>query len=318
MTVNHRGREGCFFGIVRERILNMTSPVPHGLPNLGFGIGVRREYVSDILDDWPPVDWFEIVSENFLGTGGRAARNLERIAERYPIVMHGVSMSIGTTNPIDFDFLRQLKHLAQRCNSHWISDHLCWTGLGHHNSNDLLPVPYTEEALMHVAERVRIVQDFLEQPIALENPSTYLEFTDSTMTEWEFLTRLTEESGCMLLLDINNIYVSCFNHGWDSSEYLASIPYHRVVQFHLAGHSNMGTHIIDTHDDHVIDEVWPMFAEAHRRSGGRATLLEWDANIPDFATVHAEALKAKSVAESAAADGTADTANSEVADVLSA
>ena len=297
----------------------MTSPVPNRLPNLGYGIGVRREYVSDIIDGWPPVDWFEIITENFLGTGGHPMTRLDMIAERYPIAMHGVSMSIGTSNPLDFDYLRQLKHLSQRVNAHWISDHLCWTGLGHHNSNDLLPVPYTEEALAHVTERVRIVQDFLEQPIALENPSTYLEFVDSTMTEWEFLRRLTEDSGCMLLLDVNNIYVSCFNHGWDSSEYLANIPYEQVVQFHLAGHSNMGTHIIDTHNDHVIDEVWTLFAEAHRRSGGRSTLLEWDDDIPDFATVHGEALKAKQVAEDAEARNSLDTtANVEVNDVLSA
>lgn len=299
----------------------MTSPVPHGLPNLGFGVGVRREYVDHVMTHWPAVDWFEILTENFLGTGGRSTDNMDRIAERYPTAMHGVSMSIGTTNPIDYDYLRQIAHLAQRSRSHWISDHLCWTGLGHHNSNDLLPVPYTEEALAHVVERVGIVQDFLQQPIALENASTYLEFTDSTMTEWEFLRRLTEESGCMLLLDINNIYVSCFNHGWDSSEYLASVPYDRVVQFHLAGHTNKGTHIIDTHDDHVIDEVWDMFAEAHRRSGGRATLLEWDDNIPDFATVHAEALRAKAIAERVDAERAsagAQAEKSEVVDALSA
>lgn len=289
----------------------MTSPVPHGLPDLGFGIGVRREYVNDVLSDWPAIDWFEIISENFLGTGGRPLYNLERIAERYPIVMHGVSMSIGTTAPLDYDYLRQLQHLAQRVDALWLSDHLCWTGLGHHNSHDLLPVPYTEEALAHVVERVRMVQDFLQRPIGLENPSTYLEFTDSTMTEWEFLRRLTEESGCMLLLDINNIYVSCFNHGWNAADYLAGIPYDRVVQFHLAGHTNKGTHIIDTHDDHVIDEVWALYAEAHRRSGGRATLLEWDDNIPDLATVHGEALKAKVVAERVDAER-------ESADVLSA
>lgn len=275
-----------------------TRNAPYGYPHLGYGIGLRIEHVPHILDHQPAIDWFEIISENYLATGGRPRYVLEQVAERYPIVMHGVSMSIGTTDPIDFDYLRQLDRLARQVRARWVTDHICWTGLAHHSSHDLLPVPYNEETLAHLIERVRIVQDFLQRPIGLENPSTYIEFVDSTMSEWEFLAHLTEETGCMLLLDVNNVYVSCFNHGWDAREYLARVPYQSVVQFHLAGHDNQGTHIIDTHDDHVIDEVWALYAEAHRRSGGRATLVEWDARIPDFDVVHGEALEARSVAAS--------------------
>ncbi len=284
----------------------MTSPVPYQLPNLGFGVGLRPDHYEHILDQKPDVDWFEIVSENFLDTDGKPRYYLERVAERYPIVMHGISLSIGTTDPIDFDYLRQLKNLAHRFDPLWVSDHVCWTGLAHHNSHDLLPVPYNEETLSHLVERVRIVQDFLERPLGLENPSTYVEFIDSTMTEWDFLRHLCEETGCMLLLDVNNIYVSCFNHGWDRDAYLDGVPYDKVVQFHLAGHSNEGTHIIDTHGDHVIDEVWDMFKIVHERSGGRATLLEWDYNIPDFEVVHAEALKARDLVMPAAPDTPVD------------
>lgn len=275
----------------------MTSSVPSGLPHLGYGIGLRTVHYQHILDNHPDIDWFEIISDNYVGIGGRPLYVLEQVAERYPIVMHGVSMSIGTADPIDFDYLRHLKHLAQRIRAVWISDHICWTGLAHLTSHDLLPVPYNDDTLAHLVERVRIVQDYMERPLAFENPSTYVEFVDSTMTEWEFLNALCAETGCMLLLDVNNIYVSCFNHGWDANIYMDSVPYDRVVQFHLAGHKNFGTHIIDTHDNHVIDEVWAMYARAHQLSGGRSTLLEWDDNIPEFDVVHAEVLKARDLVE---------------------
>lgn len=277
----------------------MTSPVPYGLPDLGYGVGLRTDHYAHILDEHPEVDWFEIISENFLGTQGRPLYVLDQVAERYPIVMHGVSMSIGTTDPIDFDYLRQLKNLAERVGAVWVSDHICWTGLAQLNSHDLLPVPYNEETLAHLVERIRIVQDFMERPLGFENPSTYVEFVDSTMTEWEFLRRLTEASGCMLLLDVNNVYVSCFNHGWDAEAYMDNVPYDRVVQFHLAGHSNKGTHIIDTHDNYVIPEVWDLYARAHAGTGGRATLLEWDDHIPPFEVVHEEVLKARELVASA-------------------
>ena len=268
----------------------------NGFTDYGVGIGLRIPHYDHILGKKPTVDWFEIISENYLDTDGKPLYYLDRIAERYPMVMHGVSLSIGTTDPIDFDYLRQLKILSHRVDARWISDHVCWTGLAHQNSHDLLPVPYNEEMLAHLVERVRIVQDFLERPIGMENPSSYLEFVDSTMTEWEFLHRLCDETGCMLLLDVNNIYVSCFNHGWDRHAYLDGVPYDRVVQFHLAGHENEGTHIIDTHDNYVLDEVWTMFKTVHERTGGRATLVEWDSSIPDFDVVHGEVLKARDLA----------------------
>lgn len=297
----------------------MTPPVPYGFPHLGYGVGLRDKHYTHVLDTQPDVDWFEIVSENFLSTDGRPLYILDRVAERYPVVMHGVSMSIGTTDPIDFDYLRQLKNLAHRCDARWVSDHVCWTGLAHANSHDLLPVPYNEDTLAHLVERIRILQDYMERPLGFENASSYLEFVDTTMTEWDFLRHLCDETGCFLLLDINNIYVSCFNHGWDRQAYLDGVPWDRVAQFHLAGHSNEGTHIIDTHADHVIDEVWEMYKVAHERSGGRATLVEWDYDIPEFDVVHAEVLEARDLVEPAAADAADDaTEPREVADAVGA
>lgn len=282
------------------------------LPHLGHGIGLRTCHYQHVLDAQPAVDWFEIVSENFMGTGGRPLYVIDQVAERYPVVMHGVSMSIGSTDPIDFDYLRQLKHLAQRVRAAWVSDHLCWTGLAHHNSHDLLPVPYNEETLAHLVDRIRVVQDFLERPVAFENPSSYVEFTSSTMTEWDFLAEMARAADCALLLDVNNVYVSCFNHGWDAEAYLAAIPYERVVQIHLAGHTNHGTHIIDTHTGHVIDEVWALYRRVHEIGGGRSTLIEWDAEIPAFDVVHAESLRAQAEAHAAEASmtemGPGDTA----------
>lgn len=260
--------------------------------DLGIGIGLRTVHFAHILGTTPEIDFFEALSENFMDTGGRPAFVLDQVAERYPIVLHGVSMNIGSSDTLDREYLRKLKALARRADARWISDHLCWTGVSGRNTHDLLPMPYNEEALRHVAERVRIVSDFLEQPLALENASTYAEFTTSTMTEWEFLSRLCEESGCNLLLDVNNIYVSSFNHGFDPNVYIDAIPADRVVQYHLAGHTNYGTHIIDSHSDFVIDEVWALYARACARTGNVSTLLEWDANIPDFETVYAEAMKA--------------------------
>lgn len=262
------------------------------LPDLGFGVGLRTVHFPHILVNHPPVDWFEVLSENFMDTGGRPASVLDQVAERYPVVMHGVSMSVGSTDPIDFDYLRKLKRLAARTRARWISDHLCWTGVSGLNTHDLLPMPYTDESLRHTAERVRIISDFLERPLILENPSTYLEFAESTWTEWDFLSELTERTGCGLLLDVNNVYVSSFNHGFDPFEYVDRIPAGRVVQIHLAGHTNKGTHILDTHSDHVVSEVWRLYRRVSERMGGIATLLEWDEAIPAFDVVHAEALLA--------------------------
>ena len=264
-----------------------------GLPDLGFGIGLRTVHYSHILANRPPIDWFEILSENYLDTGGRPLYVLDQVAERYPVALHGVSMSVGSTEPIDFEYLRKLKALAARCRAHWVSDHLCWTGVAGINTHDLLPMPYTDESLKHVTDRIRVISDFLERPLILENPSTYLEFASSTWTEWDFLAELTRGSGCGLLLDVNNVYVSSFNHGYDPFAYLERIPSDRVVQIHLAGHTHKGTHILDTHSDHVIAEVWALYRRAYERMGGVATLLEWDEAIPPFDVVHAEALKAR-------------------------
>ena len=263
------------------------------LPDLGFGIGLRTVHFPHILSEHPVIDWFEILSENFMDTGGRPAYVLDQVAERYPVVMHGVSMSVGSTDPINFEYLKKLKQLARRTKARWISDHLCWTGVSGLNTHDLLPMPYTGESLRHVAERVNIIADYLERPVFLENPSTYLEFSESTWNEWDFLAELTGRSGCGLLLDVNNVYVSSFNHGFDPFEYVNRIPVDRVVQIHLAGHTHKGTHILDTHSDHVVDEVWQLYRRVYQRMGGIATLLEWDEAIPSFDTVHAEALKAK-------------------------
>jgi uncharacterized protein (UPF0276 family) len=207
--------------------------------------------------------------------------------------MHGVSLSIGSTDPLDFDYLRELKALRDRCGALWVSDHLCWTGVAGKNTHDLLPLPYTDEALRHTADRVRQVQDFLEAPLALENPSTYVEFKGSTLTEWDFLSTLSREADCALLLDVNNVYVSSRNHGFDPADYLAALPYDRIVQMHVAGHTDHGTHVVDTHIGPVIDDVWRLFGQVHHRAGGVSTLLEWDAEIPSFEVTHAEALRAR-------------------------
>lgn len=273
------------------------------LPDLGFGIGLRTVHFPHILAEWPEMDWFEILSENFMDTGGRPAYVLDRVAERYPVVMHGVSMSVGSTDPVNFEYLKKLKALAKRTKARWISDHLCWTGVSGKNTHDLLPMPYTDESLRHVAARVKTIMDYLEQPVFLENPSSYLEFTNSTWTECEFLAQVAELSGCGILLDVNNVYVSAFNHGFDAGDYVDRIPADRIAQIHLAGHTNKGTHILDTHSDHVVDEVWQLYRRVCQRAGGISTLIEWDEAVPSFDTVRAEAWKAKAYREGSDARG---------------
>jgi uncharacterized protein (UPF0276 family) len=261
-------------------------------PDLGIGIGLRTVHFGTILGQHPKVDWFEVLSENFMDTGGRPLYVLDQVAERYPVALHGVSLSIGSTDPLNLEHLRKLKALAERTKAHWVSDHLCWTGVLGRSTHDLLPMPYTEAALRHTVARVRQAQDVLERPLVLENPSSYLEFAASTIPEWEFLARLAEEADCGLLLDVNNVYVSSFNHGFDPDAYIDAIPPDRVVQYHLAGHTHKGTHIVDTHSDHAIPEVWQLYRRAVGRTGRVATLYEWDENIPAFEVVHAEAQKA--------------------------
>jgi len=264
---------------------------------LGFGLGLRPDHYLKIIETKPKLDWFEIVTEDYLSVGGNPLYFLDEVREQYPVVMHGVSMSIGSTDPLDWDYLKQVKELAERINPAWISDHLCWTGVNGVNLHDLMPLPYTEEALQHVVNRVKQVQDYLGQQILLENPSTYVTFKQSDMTEWEFFTRLTQEADCRMLFDVNNIYVSCFNHGWDPIAYLDGIPADRVQQFHLAGHSNYDTHIIDTHDHEIIDDVWDLYAESVKRFGHVSTMIERDDHIPELEVLLAELDQAKKIAK---------------------
>jgi uncharacterized protein (UPF0276 family) len=263
-----------------------------GFPDLGIGIGLRASHFGEILSRWPKLDWFEVLSENYMDTGGRPQWVLDQVSERYPVALHGVSLSIGSTDPLDREYLRKLKALAERTKARWVSDHLCWTGVLGRNTHDLLPLPYDEATLRHVVARVRQVQDLLERPLAIENPSSYVAFAASTMSEWEFLARLAEAADCALLLDVNNVYVSAFNHGFEAERYVDAIPADRVVQYHLAGHTHKGTHIIDTHSGPALDAVWALYARASARTGPVSTLFEWDEAIPSFDEVRAEAAKA--------------------------
>ncbi|MEC9368202.1 MAG: DUF692 domain-containing protein [Pseudomonadota bacterium] len=274
--------------------VNMAKP-----PYLGFGLGLRSQHYPDILDRWPNVDWFEIISENYMIAGGQPLRILDRIRERYPVVMHGVSLSIASTAPMDMDYLQGLKTLANRINPKWISDHLCWTGVHGVNLHDLLPVPYTEEALDHVCSRVNQVQDFLGRALTLENVSSYVNFGRSELTEWEFISELTRRTGCWLLFDVNNVYVNSFNHEFDPREFVDGIPADRVVQFHIAGHSHMGTHIIDTHDADVTGDVWELYDYALRRFGPVSTMIERDDHIPPLGDLLAELDQARAMAAKA-------------------
>jgi uncharacterized protein (UPF0276 family) len=270
------------------------------LPELGVGVGLRTVHFADVLERRPAVGWLEAITENFLDTGGRPLRVLEEVAGRWPVVLHGVSLSIGSVDPLDLGYLAKVGALARRVRAAWVSDHLCWTGVAGRNVHDLLPLPYDEPTLRHVVARVREVQDRLERPLVLENPSTYVEFVGSTMPEHEFLARLAEEADCGLLLDVNNVYVSARNHGFDPEAYVDAIPPGRVVQYHLAGHTDHGTHVVDTHSAPVVDPVWELYRRALARTGPRATLLEWDEEIPPLDEVLAEARKAQPFLDAAA------------------
>ena len=267
------------------------------MPFLGYGVGLRPIHYEYILQHWPAIDFFEIISENYMLPGGRPLHILERIRERYPVVMHGVSMSLGSTDPLNRDYLKKLKVLAYHIQPKWISDHLCWTGVGGKNAHDLLPLPYNEETLQHVVKRIREVQDYLERPLVIENVSSYMNYTDSVMTEWDFLKAVTEEANCYILLDVNNIFVSAFNHNFDPLVYLNAIPQNRVAQFHLAGHSDYGTYLLDTHDHPINDQVWNLYQKALARFGKTSTLIEWDDKIPEFPQLLESVQKAKSIGE---------------------
>jgi uncharacterized protein len=265
-------------------------------PYLGFGLGLRPQHYRDILETNPQVDWFEVISENYMIPGGQPLSFLDRIAERYPVVMHGVSLSIASTAPFDEEYLDGLNALARRVHPKWISDHLCWTGVHGVNLHDLLPFPYTREALDHIVSRVHHVQERIGRPLCLENVSTYVQFGQSEMFEWEFISELTKRTGCWLLFDVNNVYVSAYNHGYDALDFLNGIPADRVIQFHLAGHSDMTNYIIDTHDHPVRDEVWTLYEAALRRFGPVSTMIERDDNIPPLADMLVELAHARTLA----------------------
>lgn len=265
-------------------------------PFLGFGLGLRTEHYHSVLETNPKIDWLEILSENYMVPGGKPLHFLDRIRADYPLVMHGVSLSIGSATALDENYLRDLRQLADRVEPAWISDHLCWTGVHGQNMHDLLPLPYTEETAKHVAERVGIVQDYLGRRILLENVSSYASYVDSTMTEWEFITEIAEKADCLLLLDVNNIYVSSYNHQFDVKAFIDGVPKNRVQQIHLAGHQNNGDYIIDTHDAPVIDPVWDLYEYAISRLGAVSTMIERDDHIPELEVLVEELQIARDIA----------------------
>jgi uncharacterized protein (UPF0276 family) len=270
-------------------------------PYLGHGVGLRTEHYEEVLASKPAVDWFEVISENFMVPGGNPRRVLRAVRERYPLVLHGVSLSIGSTDPLDERYLDELAALATEVQPAWISDHLCWGSIDGMVAHDLLPLPYTEEALRHVVARVERVQERLGRRILLENVSSYMSFRHSEMPEWEFLTEVARQADCGILLDVNNVFVSAHNHGFDPHEYLARVPAERVGQIHLAGHSARGDLLIDTHDHPVRDEVWDLYRAAITRLGPRSTLIEWDEDVPPLARLVEESARAARAAEEALA-----------------
>lgn len=272
------------------------SGTGRGAPS-GCGLGLRREHYEIVVRERPPVPWFEVISENFMGEGGRPLQILESVRGHYPVALHGVSLSVGSQVAPRADHLARLKWLVDRIEPAIVSDHLCWTGLGGHNSHDLLPLPYTEEAVAVAAANIRRVQDVLGRRILVENISTYLEFASSTLREWEFIAAVAEEADCGILLDVNNVYVNVRNHGFDPETFLAGIPVGRVEQFHLAGHEDHGDYVIDTHDHPVRDEVWELYERAVARFGPQPTLIERDEHVPELPELLAEARRAQSVLE---------------------
>lgn len=274
----------------------MTHSQKIHLPYLGFGLGLRPDHYETILQEQPPLDWFEIITENYLIPGGKPLYYLDRIREHYPIVMHGVSLSIGSSDPLDLNYLKEVKELTERIEPAWVSDHLCWTGINGLNMHDLLPLPYTQEAVAHVVAHINQVQEFLGRRILIENVSSYLTYEQSEMSEWEFLSEISNRSDCLILLDVNNVYVSAYNHAFHPHDYLKGIPKERVYQIHLAGHSNHGDYIIDTHDAPVIPPVWDLYAETLKRFGAVSTMIERDDNIPELNELLEEIEHARQIA----------------------
>jgi uncharacterized protein len=273
----------------------------HSIPDLGVGVGFRVPHYGHVLGEHPAMDWFEVISENFMVRGGKPLENLEKLRAHYPVVPHGVSLSIGATEPLDAAYLARLKAVVDRINPPWASDHFCWTGTTRANLHDLLPLPMNREAVDHVVDRVKRVQDTLGRPFALENASSYLAFSSSSMPEWEFVASVAEKADCGILFDVNNVYVSAYNHGFDPNAYIDAIPADHVVQMHLAGHTDKGTYLLDTHSDHVRAEVWELYRRAVRRIGAVSTLVEWDDDIPSWDVLSLEAATARKVREEALA-----------------
>lgn len=267
------------------------------MPFLGFGLGLRPDYYEEILTQKPALDWFEILTENYMVPGGKPLYYLDKIRADYPVVMHGVSLSLGSSDPLDRDYLYQLKNLVTRVEPVWVSDHLCWTGINGINAHDLLPIPYTRQAVTHIVSRIQQIQDFLGRPILIENVSSYLTYKQSEMTEWEFILNIVNQSGCFILLDVNNVYVSSINHEFDPLEYIQAMPRGRVAQIHLAGHSDHGNYIIDTHDAPVIQPVWDLYATTIRHLGKVSTMIERDDNMPPLAELLAEVNQAQRITE---------------------
>ena len=264
-------------------------------PSLGFGLGLRKEHYNTILETTPNIDWFEVLTENYLVPGGKPLYFLDQICERYPVVMHGVSMSIGSHDPLDMNYLQQVKELAERTQAKWVSDHMCFTGVDGINAHDLLPLPFNEEAVKHVSNKIKQAQDFLGRQILVENASTYITYKQSDMTEWEFTMAVAEESDSLILLDINNIFVSSYNHGFNALDYLDGISADRVQQHHIAGHSQYEGYIIDTHDHDIVQGVWDLYAEAIKRYGEVSMMIERDDNIPELPELLAELQIARDV-----------------------
>lgn len=280
---------------------NPHPPRPADAPFLGVGVGLRTLHYAHVLEHAPrgnlSVDWFEAISENYMVRGGRPIRILGDVRSHLPVVLHGVSLNIGSVDPLNENYLSDLKRLIERIEPLWISDHLCWTGVNGHNLHDLMPLPYTEEALVHVSDRIARVQDRLGCRMGIENVSSYMSYTADAMPEWEFITAVAARADCGILLDINNVFVSAHNHGFDPDQYIQAIPPERVFQFHLAGHSEQGPLLIDTHDHPVRDEVWALYERAVRRFGAVSTLIEWDDRIPPFEQLEEEAGRARAILE---------------------